>query len=65
MSGKNFLGRALLTCALAGGLIVAEGTAPMHAARNDNDECQNRRAKIQADIDRDSSKHGQGSIQLR
>jgi hypothetical protein len=65
MIGKNFLRRALLTCTLAGGLVMAVGTAPIHAARNDNDDCQNRIAKAQADIDRDAGKHGQRSHQVR
>lgn len=65
MIRKNFLGRALLTCTLAGGLVMAVGTTPIHAARNDNDDCQNRIAKAQADVDRDAGKHGQGSHQVR
>jgi len=32
MIRKNFLGRALLTCTLAGGLVMAVGTTPIHAA---------------------------------
>ena len=65
MRHKSFLGRALLTCTLAGGMLMAVNTVPMNAARNDNDECQNRIVKAQADVDRDASKHGQGSHQVR
>jgi hypothetical protein len=64
MSHKKFLGRALLTCTMAGGLLLAIGTAPA-AARNDDDECQNRVAKAQSDVDRDAARHGQGSHQVR
>ena len=61
MIGKNFR-RALLTCTMAGGLAMAVGTAPIHAARNDNDECQNRIAKAQADIDRILQSTGRAAI---
>ena len=46
MSHKNFLGRALLTCTLAGGMLMAVNTLPINAARNDNDDCQNRIARL-------------------
>jgi hypothetical protein len=65
MSQKNFLGRALLTCTLAGGMLMAVRTTPMHAAPNDSDECHDRVVKAQAEIDRDVAKHGQDSHQVR
>jgi hypothetical protein len=37
MIRQNFLGRALLTCMMAGCLAMAVGTTPIRAARNDND----------------------------
>jgi hypothetical protein len=64
MSHKNLLGRALLTCTMAGGLLMAVDTAPMKAARNEDQECQNRVTKAQADVDKDAAKHGQGSHQV-
>jgi hypothetical protein len=64
MSHKNFLGRALLTCTMAGGLLMAVNTVPMNAAKNEDEECQNRVAKAQADVDKDAAQHGQGSHQV-
>lgn len=65
MLHKNLLGRALLTCTMAGGLLMAVGTAPLRAATNDNDDCRDRIAKAQADVDRDAAKHGEGSHQVK
>ena len=65
MIHKSFLGRAILSCAMAGGLLIAVGGVPMHARPDDHAECQNRIAKVQADLDRDAAKHGQGSHQVR
>lgn len=62
---KNFLGRALLTCTMAGGLLMAVAMAPVHAAPNDNDACRDRVAKAQGDVDRDAAKHGQDSHQVK
>jgi hypothetical protein len=65
MLRKNFLGRALLTCTMAGGLLLAVGTVPLGAARNQDEDCRDRIAKAQAEVDRDAAKHGQGSHQVR
>lgn len=65
MSHKNLLGRALLICTMAGGLLMAVNMAPLNAARNEDEECQNRVVKAQADVDKDAAKHGQGSRQVR
>ena len=65
MVQKNFLGRALLVCTMAGGLLLAVGSVPVGAARNDDEGCQNRITKAQADVDRDASQHGQGSHQVK
>ena len=65
MAHKNFLGRALLTCTMAGGLLLAVGSVPVGAARNDDEDCQNRISKAQADVDRDSNRHGQGRHQVK
>lgn len=64
MLHKNFLGRALLTCTMAGGLLIAAGTAPIHATNNDDQACQDRVSKAQMDVDKDAAKHGQGSHQV-
>lgn len=64
MRRRNIIGRALVTCTLAGGLLMAVATTPIHAARNDDEDCQNRVAKAQADVDKDAAKHGQGSHQV-
>lgn len=64
MLAKNIVTRALLTCTLAGGLLIAVGTTPIRAA-NDDQGCQDRVAKAQAEVDKDAAKHGQGSHQVR
>jgi len=64
MTRKNFLGRMVLACTMAGGLLMAVATTPIHAGRNDDEDCQDRVAKAQADVDRDAAKHGQGSHQV-
>jgi hypothetical protein len=65
MVHKNFLGRALVTCGLAGGLFLAVGSIPTGAAKNDDGECQNKISKAQADVDKNAAQHGQGSHQVR
>jgi len=64
MSHKNVLGRVVLTCTIAGGLLLAVGTAPAGAARNDEQDCHSRVEKAQLDVDRDASRHGQSSHQV-
>lgn len=64
MSHRSILGRAVLTCTMAGGLLVAVGTVPVGAARNEDQDCQNRVVKAQADVDKDAAQHGQGSHQV-
>lgn len=65
MLTKNIVARALLTCTMAGGLLIAVGTTPIRAANNDDQACQDRVAKAQAEVDKDAAKHGQGSHQVR
>jgi len=64
MLHKSLLGRAVLTCTMAGGLLLAVGTVPVGAARNEDQDCQNRVAKAQADVDKEAAQHGQGSHQV-
>ena len=62
MSHKNILGRALLTCTMAGGLMAV--STPARADRNDDEECRDRVAKAETDVDRDAAKHGERSSQV-
>jgi hypothetical protein len=64
MVHRNFLSRALLAGAMAGGLLMAVGSTPARAAKNDNDACRDRVAKARADVDRDAARHGQRSHQV-
>lgn len=62
---KNLLGRVLVTCTVAGSLLLAVGSSPLRAATKEDDDCRARIVKAQAEVDKDASKHGEGSHQVR
>jgi hypothetical protein len=64
MVHKNFLSHALLTGAVAGGLLLAGGAVPARADRRDDDACRDRVAKAQSDVDRDAARRGEHSRQV-